>query len=107
MTTPEEARLERFRAALIARYGDRALNATEAAAFTVEVLSAFLDPSANAPEDLRWLAVITYRSPNGPIDVDHHFEEMGELHSIVERGPDWNEIERIEVRLNPARARGQ
>jgi hypothetical protein len=33
--------------------------------------------------------------------VDHHFEELEELSGIVERGPDWNTIETIVVRLNP------
>ena len=28
------------------------------------------------------------------------FEELHDLHEIVERGPDWNEIERIVVTLN-------
>jgi hypothetical protein len=28
------------------------------------------------------------------------FEEMAELHDIVEMGPNWNEIERIVVTLN-------
>jgi hypothetical protein len=27
-------------------------------------------------EHLRWLAVVTYRSESGPIEVDHHFEEL-------------------------------
>jgi hypothetical protein len=35
----------------------------------------------------------------GPIGVDHHLEE--ELQDLIERGPDWNTIETIVVRLNP------
>jgi hypothetical protein len=38
-----------------------------------------------------------------PIEVDHHFEELNELHDIIERGPDWNTIEGIFIRLNPHR----
>jgi uncharacterized protein YllA (UPF0747 family) len=47
----------------------------------------------------RWIATIFYRSDAGLVDVDHDFEEIEELHSIVERGPDWHTIDRIEVRL--------
>jgi len=51
--------------------------------------------------DLRWRAVVTYRSIKlGQIDVEHFFEEIEDLHDIVERGPDWNAIERIDVTLN-------
>ena len=58
----------------------------------------------DAPEHLRWIAVVTYRSESGPIEVDHHFEELEELHTLVERGPDWNTIVSIVVTLNPERA---
>ena len=52
--------------------------------------------------DLRWIAVVTYRSQElGDIEVQHHFEELEELHDIVERGPDWNAIRDIKVTLNP------
>jgi hypothetical protein len=56
------------------------------------------------PEHLRWIAVVTYRSESGPIEVDHHFEELEELHTLIERGPDWNTIVSIVVTLNPERA---
>jgi hypothetical protein len=55
-------------------------------------------------QHLRWLAVVTYRSESGPIEVDHHFEELEELDTIIERGPDWNTIVSIVVTLNPERA---
>lgn len=51
------------------------------------------------PTVLRWHATITYRSDDGPLDVDYAFEELEDLHDIVERGPDWNTIERVEVTL--------
>lgn len=54
---------------------------------------------APRPSRSRWFATVTYRSDNGPIDVNHGFEELYELHDLVERGPDWNAIERIEIRL--------
>jgi hypothetical protein len=56
------------------------------------------------PQHFRWVASITYRTDNGPIDVDYCFEELGGLHALVERGPDWNALEQIVVRLNPHRA---
>ena len=55
-------------------------------------------------EHLRWLAIVTYRGEAGPIEVDHHFEELEELHTIIERGPDWNTIVSIVVTLSPERA---
>jgi hypothetical protein len=30
-------------------------------------------------------------------------EELDELQAIIERGPDWNALDRIEIRLNPKR----
>ena len=35
---------------------------------------------------LRWNAVIKFK--DGTLE-DHAFEELEELHDIVERGPDW------------------
>jgi hypothetical protein len=52
---------------------------------------------------LRWLIEIDYRTENGNITVDHHVEELEDLHDVVERGPDWNTIEEIRVHLNPQR----
>jgi hypothetical protein len=57
---------------------------------------------ANLPP-LRWLATITYRTDSGPTDVDHAFEELDELHDLVEAGPSWDCIETITIRLNPRR----
>ncbi len=54
-------------------------------------------------EHFRWMAIVTYRSERGQVDVDHHFEELSELHDLVERGPDWNAIISISVKLNPER----
>ena len=54
-------------------------------------------------DDLRWIATVIYRGDLGPIDVEHHVEELSELHDLVERGPDWNCIERIEIVLHPKR----
>jgi hypothetical protein len=47
---------------------------------------------------------VTYRGELGPIEVDHYFEEIADLHVLIERGPDWNTIEDIVIRLNPRRA---
>jgi hypothetical protein len=58
---------------------------------------------SDEPEDyhFRWLATVTYRSERGPIEVDHCFDELEELHILVERGPHWDTIETIAVRRNP------
>jgi hypothetical protein len=47
----------------------------------------------------RWVATIYYRSDKGMLDVEYVFEELEELQGLVERGPDWNTIDKIEVRL--------
>lgn len=50
-------------------------------------------------EAKRWAATVWYRGDEGLAAMFCHFEELEELHDIVERGPDWNCIEKIEVRL--------
>ena len=52
-----------------------------------------------APDELRWHAVITFSGDAGPYDVIHDFEELEELHDIVERGPDWHSILSIKIEL--------
>ena len=41
----------------------------------------------------RWHAVAYYRTVNGSLDVHYDLE----LHDRIERGPNWNTVERIEV----------
>ena len=48
---------------------------------------------------LRWKAVATYRTNNGPVDVEHFFEELEDLHDLIEAGPDWNTLVDIRVTL--------
>ncbi len=50
--------------------------------------------------DKRWKAVIDYRTDEGVISVEHHFEEISDLHLIVEHGPDWNLLIRCTITLN-------
>lgn len=45
----------------------------------------------------RWSATITYRSEKGDVDVEHELFELHELHHLVELGPHWDTIVRIEV----------
>lgn len=50
---------------------------------------------------MRWKATIFYRSENGPVDVEHELDEVGDIHDVVEKGPHWDTIERIEIfRIN-------
>ena len=52
--------------------------------------------------DKRWIATMTYNSlNNGPIDVEHHVEEISEIEDLVENGPDWNSLIDIKIILNP------
>jgi hypothetical protein len=46
----------------------------------------------------RWMAEISYRNGMRPEIVQ--FEELYELHKIIEHGPDWNDIEQIVITLN-------
>jgi hypothetical protein len=46
----------------------------------------------------RWKAKITYDyAPT----VEREIEELSELHDIVERGPNFHMIEKIEIVINP------
>lgn len=48
----------------------------------------------------RWKAVIEYRTGDGRESVEHFFEEISDLHLIIEHGPDWNQLIRCTVTLN-------
>lgn len=37
----------------------------------------------------RWHAAITYDAVPAPFVVEVDFEEIAELHDIIERGPNW------------------
>ena len=50
--------------------------------------------------DKRWKAIIEYRADEGPMSVEHYFEEISDLHLIIEHGPDWNFLIRCTVTLN-------
>jgi hypothetical protein len=52
--------------------------------------------------DKRWKAVIEYRTEEGAQSVEHYFEEISDLHLIIEHGPDWNFLIRCTVTLNRA-----
>jgi hypothetical protein len=47
---------------------------------------------------MRWRATIYYRTDVGLIDVEHELQELADLHDIVENGPSWYAIERIDIR---------
>jgi hypothetical protein len=49
------------------------------------------------PRD-RWMAEVSYLDGRPP-DV-FAFCELRDLHDLIERGPNWNEIDRIVVTLN-------
>jgi hypothetical protein len=46
---------------------------------------------------IRWNATVYYRSDMGLVDVIHDIEELEDLHQLVESGPDWNTIDKIEI----------
>ena len=45
----------------------------------------------------RWRAVIWYRTESGSTDVEHFLSEIEDLHDVVEAGPHFDTIEKIEV----------
>lgn len=48
----------------------------------------------------RWHVVVRYRARTGIIDIDYDIEELEQLASLVERGPDWNCLIDCVVTLN-------
>lgn len=54
-------------------------------------------PLGITADSARWRAVVYYATENGTVEVDHWLEELNALHSVVEIGPHWDTIERIEV----------
>ncbi len=50
--------------------------------------------------DKRWKAVIEYLTDDGKVSVEYFFEEISDLHPIIEHGPDWNLLIRCTVTLN-------
>lgn len=50
---------------------------------------------------IRWQATVYYRTANGTVDIVHELSEIVDLHDLVESGPHWDTIEKIEViRIN-------
>ena len=47
----------------------------------------------------RWIVVVYHRTNDGMVDVEHTIEELEELAVLVERGPNWFTIDRIEIKL--------
>ena len=56
------------------------------------------EPKGGRPP--RWTATVWYSSNAGPVDVLYIFEELYTLHELIERGPNFYCIERIEIRLS-------
>lgn len=56
--------------------------------------------SATLKHGARWKAVCIYRTDHGMIDVEHLFEEISDLHDLVERGPHWDTLIRCTITLN-------
>jgi hypothetical protein len=52
----------------------------------------------------RWRVLATYRTDQGPLEVEHFVEELAELHALIERGPNWDALIDIKVTINPRRA---
>lgn len=46
----------------------------------------------------RWIAIVHYRTQAGLVDVQHDMLELEELQDLVERGPHWDTIHKIDIR---------
>lgn len=49
---------------------------------------------------MRWQATVTYRTDAGPVTVEHLVEELQDLQQLVEKGPHFDCVELIEVRVH-------
>ena len=50
---------------------------------------------------MRWQATLHYRTDHGAVDIVYELAELMDLHDLVERGPHWDTVEKIEiVRIN-------
>lgn len=57
--------------------------------------------SANDNLPPRWKATCLYRIEGGTfVDVEHFFEEIEDLHMLIERGPHWDTLVRCTITLN-------
>lgn len=46
----------------------------------------------HAGVSFRWHAVAVYQTPAGVVDVEYDFDELVELHNLIERGPDCGSL---------------
>lgn len=52
-------------------------------------------------EEARWRVVIRYHTDAGSVAVTHYILEIADLHEIVEMGPNWDTVLKIEIyRIN-------
>jgi hypothetical protein len=50
---------------------------------------------------IRWRATVYYRTAHGIVDVVHEVSEISDVHDLVERGPHWDTVAKIEIiRIN-------
>jgi hypothetical protein len=72
----------------------------DADAFDLVARSTILLRRRRAIMGKRWRATCVYKlDRDRTVEAHNEIEELGELHELVELGPDWNSIERIEIRL--------
>lgn len=68
---------------------------------TINRVSVDIDHGENDPP--RWIANITFRTEDGSVTDTQFFEEMEELHNIIEEGPNFYVIESVTLTINPLR----
>ncbi len=48
---------------------------------------------------MRWPVIIYYHTDAGLIDIEFQIDELDALQGVIERGPSWYALDRIEIRL--------
>ena len=56
--------------------------------------------STETKPETRWRAVAWYRTDAGLIDIEHQIDELEELAEIVEQGPSFGALEKVEIFYN-------
>ncbi|ASY70305.1 hypothetical protein [Sinorhizobium fredii] len=51
-------------------------------------------------DDRRWKVTVTYLYNDGPRETVFHLEELDQLATIIEHGPDWNALVDCRITYN-------
>lgn len=52
----------------------------------------------------RWKVILEHRTDFGPVETEFDIEELDELPTLIERGPDWRSLIRCTITYELANA---